>query len=49
MKDNKKNELVKQIVELFMEAHEIGLSIDELVADIKEHLEKIESGDKSND
>ena len=49
LKDNKKNELVKQIVELFMEAHEIGLSIDELVADIKEHLEKIESGDKSND
>ena len=49
LKDNKKNELVRQIVELFMEAHEIGLSIDELVDDIKEHLKKIESGDKSND
>ena len=49
LKDNKKKELVRQIVELFMEAHEIGLSIDELVEDIKEHLEKIESGEKSND
>ena len=49
LKDNKKNELVRQIVELFMEAHEIGLSIDELVEDIKEHLKKIESGEKSND
>ena len=49
LKDNKKNELVRQIVELFMEAHEIGLSIDELVDDIKEHLKKIESGEKSND
>ncbi len=49
LKDNKKNELVRQIVELFMEAHEIGLSIDELVDDIKEHLEKIESGEMSND
>ncbi|RKM62326.1 GntR family transcriptional regulator [Butyrivibrio sp. CB08] len=49
LKDNKKNELVKQIVELFMEAHEIGLSIDELVEDIKEHLKKIESGEKNDD
>ena len=46
LKENKKNELVRQIVELFMEAHEIGLSIDELVEDIKAHLEKIESGEK---
>ena len=46
LKDNKKKELVSQIVELFMEAHEIGLSIDELVADIKKHLERIESGEK---
>ena len=49
LKDNKKNELVRQIVELFMEAHEIGLSIDELVEDIKEHLKKIESGEKNDD
>ena len=32
-----------------MEAHEIGLSIDELVSDIKEHLARIESGDKKYD
>ncbi len=49
LKDNKKKELVEQIVELFMEAHEIGLSIDELVADIKKHLEKIERGEKNHD
>ncbi|MBE5828127.1 MAG: GntR family transcriptional regulator [Butyrivibrio sp.] len=49
LKDNKKKELVEMIVELFMEAHEIGLSIDELVSDIKEHLARIESGEKKND
>ena len=49
LKDNKKRELVDKIVELFMEAHEIGLSIDELVADIKEHLARIESGEKKYD
>ena len=49
LKDNKKKELVDKIVELFMEAHEIGLSIDELVADIKEHLARIESGEKKYD
>lgn len=49
LKDNKKNELVRQIVELFMEAHDIGLSIDELVEDIKEHLKMIESGENKHD
>ncbi len=49
LKDNKKKELVDKIVELFMEAHEIGLSIDELVSDIKEHLARIESGEKKYD
>ncbi len=49
LKENKKNELVKQIVELFSEAVDIGLSIDELVQDIREHMEKIGSGVEKHD
>ena len=39
--ENKKNELVKEILRLFTEAHEIGLSLDELVEEIKKNLETI--------
>ena len=42
--ENKRNELIKQIVELFMEAHEIGLSLDELVEEIKKKLAEITLG-----
>ena len=42
--EGKKSELVKEIVELFTEAHEIGLSLDELVDEIKKHLEKLGEG-----
>lgn len=47
--ENKKNELVKQIIELFTQAHEIGLSLDELVEEIKKKLEDMTLGDKEND
>ena len=39
--ENKKNELVKEILKLFAEAHEIGLSLDELVEEIKKNLDTI--------
>jgi GntR family transcriptional regulator len=42
--EGKKSELVKEIVELFTEAHEIGLSLDELVEEIKKHLDKLGEG-----
>ena len=35
LKDNKKEELIKAIVDLFLEAEEIGLPIEELVGEIK--------------
>ena len=38
--ENKKNELIDRIVELFNEANEIGLSIDELVAEIKHRIDQ---------
>lgn len=44
--EKKKNELVQKIVELFTEAHEIGLSLDELVAEIKNHLQDLTIGEK---
>ncbi|WP_034453057.1 GntR family transcriptional regulator [Butyrivibrio sp. AE2032] len=47
--ENKKNELVKQIIELFTQAHEIGLSLDELVEEIQKKLEEMTLGEKSND
>ncbi len=49
LKENKKNELVRQIVTLFSEAVEIGIPVDELVAEIKEHLEKIKGGEEKHD
>jgi GntR family transcriptional regulator len=49
LKENKKKELVKQIVELFSEAVDIGLSIDELVQDIREHMAKIGNGEEKHD
>ena len=44
--EKKKNELVQKIVELFTEAHEIGLSLDELVTEIKNHLQDLTIGEK---
>ena len=44
--EKKKSELVQQIVELFTEAHEIGLSLEELVIEIKKHLDDMTLGEK---
>ena len=38
--ENKKNELINRIVELFKEANDIGLSLDELIAEIKRHIDQ---------
>ena len=38
--EDKKNELIARIVELFKEANEIGLSIDELVEEIRSHIQQ---------
>lgn len=45
--ENKKNELVKEIVKLFAEAHEIGLSLEELISEINNNLDIIK--EKKND
>lgn len=49
LKENKKNELVKEIVELFSEAHEIGLSLEELIAEITSNLKDISTGEEKHD
>ena len=49
LKENKKNELVKEIVELFSEAHEIGLSLEELIAEITSNLKDIATGEEKHD
>ncbi len=49
LKENKKNELVKEIVELFSEAHEIGLSLEELIAEITSNLKDITTGEERHD
>ncbi len=49
LKENKKNEIIRQIIQLFCEAVDIGLPVDELVAEIKEHLEKMDSGEEKHD
>jgi GntR family transcriptional regulator len=49
LKENKKNELVRQIVRLFSEAVEIGFPVDELISEIKEHLENIRNGEEKHD
>ena len=46
--EDKKNELISRIVELFNEANEIGLSIDELVAEIKRRIELFTDSAKEN-
>ncbi|MBE5826232.1 MAG: GntR family transcriptional regulator [Butyrivibrio sp.] len=38
--EDKKNELIARIVELFKEADEIGLSIDELVEEIRSRIQQ---------
>ncbi len=47
--EQKKNELVKEIVELFKEAADIGLSLEELVAEIKESVDEIRLGEERHD
>jgi len=47
--ENKKNELVKEIVKLFKEAHDIGLSLEELVAEIDKSLDYLKGQEKKND
>jgi GntR family transcriptional regulator len=47
--ENKKAELVREIVELFREAHEIGLSLDELVQEIQKSIKDITLGEEKHD
>ena len=45
LKDNKKEELIKAVVDLFVEAKEIGIPLEELVKEIKLRLgENMQSG-----
>ena len=44
MLDNKKRELITAVVELFTEAEDIGISVDELVIEIKERLDENKGG-----
>jgi len=45
LKDNKKEELIKEVVDLFVEAKEIGIPLEELVKEIKLRLgENMQSG-----
>ncbi len=46
--EDKKNELINRIVELFNEANEIGLSIDELVEEIKRRIAEFTDSGKTN-
>lgn len=47
LKDNKKEELIKAVVDLFVEAKEIGIPLEELVKEIKLRLgENMQSGGK---
>ncbi len=47
--ENKKAELVREIVELFRQAHEIGLSLDELVLEIQKSIKDITLGEDKHD
>ena len=47
--EKKKNELITRIVELFNEANEIGLSIDELVIEIKHRIAEFTDGNGGDD
>ncbi len=49
LKENKKNELVKEIVALFAEAHEIGLSLEELITEITRNLDDITTKETTHD
>ncbi len=44
MIDNKKQELITAVVELFTEAEDIGISVDELVIEIKNRLNENKGG-----
>ena len=49
MMDNKKNELIEAIVNLFKEAEDIGISIDELVSEIKLRITTVSGQDSNGD
>ncbi len=49
LKENKKNELVAEIVKLFSEAVDIGISMDELISEIRARLDKITGGEEKHD
>ena len=41
LKDNKKQEVIDEIVELFVEANSIGITFDEVLSEIKVRLDEI--------
>lgn len=47
--ENKKNELIAKIVELFNEANEIGLSLDELITEIKRRIDEFTDSNAGDD
>jgi GntR family transcriptional regulator len=48
LKDNKKQEVIDEIVELFVEANSIGITFDEVLSEIKVRLDEIaKEGGKS--
>jgi GntR family transcriptional regulator len=49
LKENKKNELIKEIIDLFTEAQEIGLSVEELIGEITNSLDDIRTKEKIHD
>ena len=49
LKENKKKELVREIVSLFTEAHEIGLSLEELITEITSNLDDITTKETTHD
>ena len=47
LRDNKKNELISEIVDLFKEAEEIGITFDEIISEVKAGLaELVRGGEK---
>ena len=49
LKENKKNELIKEIIDLFAEAQEIGISLEELIYEITNSLDDIRTKENIHD
>jgi GntR family transcriptional regulator len=49
LKENKKNELIKEIIDLFAEAQEIGISLEELIDEITNSLDDIRTKENIHD